>query len=188
MDDLSRFSIELPAQGCAALNPTTATANLANCSVATNAGYFQFSAKPTFCLGEIVIRGETVLWSGDGAPLVAMTSNSTLIGVLSQADIKARGVRYAVAGFGVVVLNGQPQPEGIARAAAAIRALRPRAEEIAPRTIIAIDSAGRLLLVAIDGVEALGLGITLDEAAAIFSGGATGFPFDIAHGAWRGEA
>jgi hypothetical protein len=43
-----------------------------------------------------------------------------------------------------------------------------------PPAALAVDTAGRLVLVAIDGVERLLLGVTLAEAAEIFSGGATG--------------
>jgi exopolysaccharide biosynthesis protein len=36
-----------------------------------------------------------------------------------------------------------------------------------------------MLMVAIDGVEQLKLGVTVDELAEIFSGGADGFPFNV---------
>jgi hypothetical protein len=61
----------------------------------------------------------------------------------------------------------QAHPEGIAQAGASIRTLRPTAEEIAPRTVAALDAQGRMLLAAIDGVEALGLGLTLTELAEV---------------------
>lgn len=51
LDDLNRFKIALPAGGCMVRNTTTSTAREQGCAVATNAGYFQFSAKPTFCMG-----------------------------------------------------------------------------------------------------------------------------------------
>ena len=124
---------------------------------------------------------QVVEWAGDGSPLFAVTSSATLLGPLTPADVKAQGVRFGASGFGMLVEGGVPSPTGIGRAHAAIRAARPDAEEIAPRTVFATDTEGRIVLVAIDGVERLLLGITLTEAAAIFSGGASGFPFNISH-------
>lgn len=195
LDDLSRFSVQLPAAGCAVLQQTTVTSLASKCAVATNAGYFQFKPAPTFCLGEIVINSKVVQWSGDGNPLFAVTSNkTTVIGALSQAQVAALGVTFGVAGFGTIVEGGRVSPAGessnagraseraatlvplacacsagIERARRAIRAVRPGAEEIAPRTVAALDSAGRLLLVAIDGAEKLDLGLTLPELAEVFA-------------------
>jgi exopolysaccharide biosynthesis protein len=42
--------------------------------------------------------------------------------------------------------------------------------------VLALDNANRLVMVAIDGAEKLKLGLTLDELAEVFSGGADGFP------------
>ena len=181
LDDLSRFSVQLPAAGCAVLQGTTATAHEHGCVVATNGGFFQFSPKPTYCLGEVVVNGSIIEWANDGSPLVAVTANSTIIGPLAKSDIAALGVRFATSGFAVIVENGRPSAAGVARSRAAVRALRPGAEEVAPRTVFAVDSANRIVLVAIDGVEALLLGVTTSELADIFSGGAEGFPFDIQH-------
>ena len=181
LDDISRLSVQLPASGCAVLQSTTATARAHGCAVGSNAGFFQFSPKPTYCLGEVVVNATIVEWANDGSPLVAFTSNSTVIGPLVKDDIARLGVVYATSGFGVIVENGAPSAAGVERARAAIRALRPTSEEIAPRTIFAVDTAGRAVIVAIDGVERLNLGVTLTEAAAIFSGGAVGFPGDFAH-------
>ena len=181
LDDVSRFSVQLPAAGCAVLQSTTATARANDCAVGSNAGFFQFSPKPTYCLGEVVVDGKIIEWANDGSPLVAVTRNSTIIGPLVKDDIARLGVVYATSGFGVIVESGAPSPAGVERARAAILALRPTAEEVAPRTIFAVDRAGRVVIVAIDGVEKLNLGVTLTEAAAIFSGGATGFPGDFLH-------
>ncbi len=181
LDDVSRFSVQLPSTGCAALQTTTTTARANDCAVGANAGFFQFSPKPTYCLGEVVIDGKIIEWANDGSPLVAFSRNSTIIGPLVKDDIARLGVVYATSAFGVIVENGVLSPAGVERARAAIRALRPSAEEVAPRTIFAVDRAGRVVVVAIDGVEKLNLGITLTEAAAIFSGGATGFPGDFTY-------
>lgn len=181
LDDLSRFSVELPARGCAELQTTTATAIASGCVVGLNSGFFQFSPKPTYCLGELIIASHTVEWAGDGSPLVAVTHNATLIGPLTKAEVASEGVVFGVSGFGVIVSDGKPSASGIAAARAAVRAVHPGAEEIAPRTVFAVDAAGRLLLVSIDGVERLLLGVTLTEASEIFSGGSTGFPFLATH-------
>ena len=76
LDDLQRFQVQLPASGCSARASTTSTADALGCVVATNAGYFQFAAKPTFCLGEVIVnskvraqrkdeQGEVESWCGD---------------------------------------------------------------------------------------------------------------------------
>jgi exopolysaccharide biosynthesis protein len=177
LDDFNRFSIELPSQGCNVLQGTTATATASGCVVATNAGYFQFSMNPTYCLGSIVIRGQIDEWT-DGVDLFALTSsNTTLVGTLTKAEIASLGVTYAVAAFGTIVSEGRPNEAGIVKAKAAIRKQKPTAEEIAPRTVLALDSLNRLMIVAIDGVEALYMGVTMTELAEIFSVGATGFPY-----------
>jgi exopolysaccharide biosynthesis protein len=182
LDDLSRFTVALPDGGCAVRSTTTATANLRGCEVAVNFGYFQFSPKPTYCLGEIVINGTIEQWADDGAPMLSMTANrTTLIGALAQGDVAARHVTFASAGFGIIVLDGKVHEAGVARASAAVRALRPTAEEVAPRTVAGVDAQGRLVLAAIDGVEALNLGTTMNETAEIFAGGAAGFPFTLQH-------
>jgi hypothetical protein len=180
LDDLSRFSVALPSGGCNVRATTTSTAVALGCAVAANSGYFQFSKNPTFCTGSLVVNGSIVLWT-DGLPLIATTRNATLLGVLTRADVAALGVVSAVSGSGIIVLGGAPSAAGAADARAYIKALRPTAEEIAPRTIAALDAAGRMYIVAIDGVERLNLGVTMTEAAEVFSGGASGFPFATTH-------
>lgn len=182
LDDLSRFTVALPSQGCAVRDTTTATARLHGCAAATNFGYFQFSAKPTYCLGNIVVNSSIVLWSGDGNPMMAVTNTkTTIMGVLAKSDIAKYGITFAASGFGTIVLDGEINKDGIERTKKAIKSLRPTAEEIAPRTVAGLDSQGRLFLVAIDGVEALNLGLTIDETAEIFAKGSIGFPYALAH-------
>jgi hypothetical protein len=181
LDDLSRYSQRLPHNTCAMRATTTATANEHTCAVASNSGYFQFSPRPTYCTGNLVTGGQVQLWTSDDLPMLAVTSNSTLLGSIPRAQLAALGVTHAVSGSGLIQAQGQPSAEGIARARAHILALRPTAEEVAPRTILCVDAAGRLLLLTIDGVEALNLGVTLDEAADIVSGGAPGLPFVSLH-------
>lgn len=183
LDDLSRFSIRLPSVGCAGLVTTTVTANEHGCVLASNSGYFQFSPKPTYCLGEIVVDGVIEEWANDGAPMLSVSASNraTYIGPLTRADVAALNVSFAVAAFGAIVLDGRPHAAGIARARATARAVKPTAEEVAPRTVFALDARGALSIIAIDGVEALNMGLTLTEAAEVFSGGATGFPYSFVH-------
>ncbi len=98
------------------------------------------------------------------------------MGVLTRADVTKLDVTFATSGFGVIVTRGVRSAAGILRAREAIRTHRPHAEEIAPRTVLAVDQSNRLVMVAIDGVEKLKLGLTMDELAEVFSGGADGFP------------
>lgn len=49
-----------------------------------------------------------MLWENDGAPLIAVTSDkTTLVGPLTKQDIATYNVTYGVAGFGVIVSDGQ---------------------------------------------------------------------------------
>lgn len=77
---------------------------------------FQFQAQPTFCLGELVVAGQVMQWSGDGNPLFAVTANrTTVIGPLTQGDVAALGVTFGVSGFGTIVENGRASPAGESR-------------------------------------------------------------------------
>lgn len=181
LDDLSRFSLQVPLEGCSVRATTTDTANIHKCVVAANSGFFQFTAKPTYCLGELVVNSTIIEWANDGSPMISVTKNATVVGTLTKDEVTSMGIVHGVSGFGIIQMGGKPHPPGIEEARSRIKALRPTAEEIAPRTIAALDASGRLIIVAIDGVEALHLGITMPEAADIFSGGATGFPFQTLH-------
>lgn len=182
LDDLSRYSQALPSSTCATRATTTASALEHGCTVASNSGYFQFAPKPTYCTGNLVVAGAVPQWQSDALPMLAVTSNrTTLLGPLARAQLAALGVTHAVSGSGLIQVDGAPSAAGIAQARAHVLALRPTAEEVAPRTILCIDASGRMLVLAIDGVEALNLGVTMDEAAELVSGGATGFPFASLH-------
>jgi hypothetical protein len=136
-------------------------------------------------------------WQQDGLPLFGVTGNRTYIfGDLAQADVAALNVTFAVTPFGEIVRNGRVHLPGVLRAAAAVQEHKALngvsngssaafgssagsssgAEEIAPRTVFAIDTSGRLVLVAVDGVERLNLGLTMTETAEIFANQTPGFP------------
>jgi exopolysaccharide biosynthesis protein len=181
LDDLSRFTFELPAEGCSILQRTTETANLHKCVVALNSGYFQFKPKPTFCLGNLIVNRTIEHWDDAAAPpIVGVTGKgTTVVGVLTRQEAIQLDVTYASSGFGVIVERGVASAAGVTQARGAIKAVRSGAEEVAPRTVFAVDAQNRMLMVAIDGVEQLKLGVTVDELAQIFSGGADGFPFNV---------
>ena len=171
LDDLSRLKLALPPSGCAERASTTLTGNFNNCTLATNAGYFQFSPSPTYCTGNLVINGASPQWQSDGLTMIAVTKNSTLLGSFPKDQVGSLGVLHAVSGSGIIVLNGKKHISGMKQTVN----LRPAGEEIAPRTLVALDFRGAWNMVTIDGVEALGLGVTMDEAGDILTGGAGGF-------------
>jgi len=181
LDDLSRLTLALPAMGCHQRATTTSTGNLNNCTLATNAGYFQFLPNPTFCTGNLVIQGAVPQWQADDLPMIGTTKDSTLLGSFPKDQLGQMGVLFAVSGSGVIVLGGKKNVAGIKQAVLVTKSLRPGGEEIAPRTLVAVDSRGAWNVVTIDGVEALGLGVTMDEAAEILTGGGGGFPFKMDH-------
>jgi hypothetical protein len=185
LDDLSRYSQALPSSGCAARATTTSTAHAEGCTVASNSGYFQFTPHPTYCTGNLVVGGSIAVWSSDSLAMVSVTKNATLLGSIAKEDLSSLGVVHAVSGSGLIQQNGRPSAEGIAQASAHEAALRAAgsggAEQIAPRTLLGVDARGAFVLIAIDGVEALNLGVTMAEAAEIVSGGARGFSFVTQH-------
>lgn len=182
LDDLSWFSIQLPPLGCKVREKTSSTAKFHGCKVAANAGYFQFYPKPTFCLGHIVIDSKIAQWSSDSNPMMGVTADrKTVIGSFTQQEVESLNITYAVSAFGVVVQDGRPSLEGIESARRGVKALRSGAEEIAPRTALAVDHQGRLVVIAIDGAEALKLGLTMDELAEVLAEGAPGFDFQALH-------
>ena len=183
LDDLSRYSQALPASGCAVRATTTSTAQAEGCTVASNSGYFQFVKNPTYCTGNLVVGGTVQVWSSDTLAMVSVTKNVTLLGSIAKEDLSSLGVVHAVSGSGLIQQNGRPSREGIAQASAheAARAGSGGAEQIAPRTLLGVDARGAFVLIAIDGVEALDLGVTMAEAAEIVSGGARGFSFVTQH-------
>lgn len=191
LDDLSRFSVQLPAAGCATRSTTTSTSNLHSCQVAINAGFFSFSAP--YCMGELVINSTVQHWDGDGDAMFSVTANKqSIIGTLTKAQVASYGVTHGVNGFGVIVRDGKVDKAGVERSKARVRAVKAargeklhlrsgaQAEEVAPRSVVGLDARGRLLLVAVDGVEALQLGVTMDEIAELMTG-AAGFPFKALH-------
>lgn len=176
LDDLSRFSVQLPAAGCLERRGTQETATAFNCTVALNAGIFQYLPKPTFCLGELVVNSRIRQWASDNAPVFGVTADKkSFMGSLVKEQVISMNVTFGVSGFGLLVSNGTVHETGIKATGTAIHALHPNSSEIAPRTVIALDKIGRLVLVAIDGVEKKLLGLSLNETAEIFASATPGF-------------
>lgn len=94
LDDLSRFSVQLPTGGCRVRSTTTTTSNLYTCSAAVNAGFFSFSpnVNGSYCMGELVVNGSIEAWDGDGDAMLSVTAdNTTLIGALTTEQVRPRG-------------------------------------------------------------------------------------------------
>jgi len=74
-----------------------------------------------------------------------------VLGTVSADEIKAMRFSQLITGFSLIVLNGTVVvgPGG----------------EIAPRTAIGVDKAGRLLLFVADGIEATNVGLTTEQLA-----------------------
>ena len=102
MDDATRFSFELPANGCVVRNNVTTSAKMFGCQVATNAGFFSFKGA---CEGDTVINGRTITWdTKDRASFGVLRNGSTLLGyVANDTDYPLESL---VSGNGWLIRNG----------------------------------------------------------------------------------
>jgi len=125
-----------------------------HCLYATNGGPFIMGQPPTSatCIGYAISNGVA------GSNLVSnfasfglTKTNNFILGVLQPADVKALDFVQLLTGFGWLVRDGVAQ--------------RSTDTEVAPRTAIGVDKAGRLLMLEVDGIEATKQGLTLNQLA-----------------------
>jgi len=131
---------------------TSETAIASNCLFATNAGPFNMG-NGSACLGNIISNGTTFQLINDTSQQSFGLSYDGMfyMGYISVEEIAAIGFRELVTGFDWLVRNGTvyPAPGG----------------EIAPRTGIAWNKEGQLMILEVDGVEVTNRGLTLQQFA-----------------------
>eukprot|EP01125_Pyxidicula_operculata_P000513 TRINITY_DN10524_c0_g1_i1.p1 TRINITY_DN10524_c0_g1~~TRINITY_DN10524_c0_g1_i1.p1 ORF type:complete len:266 (+),score=30.32 TRINITY_DN10524_c0_g1_i1:48-845(+) len=124
-----------------------------NCLFAVNGGPFSFN-DPT-CVGNIVSDGKIVLVEKTDNRNFGLTKDGVFVmGNLTEHEIKTLGFTQLVTGFNWLAREGKN--------------VVPVGGPVAPRTMIATDVEGRLLLLEVDGIEAVKVGLTLHQAAAFF--------------------
>uniref|UniRef100_A0A7S1G9B6 Phosphodiester glycosidase domain-containing protein n=1 Tax=Bicosoecida sp. CB-2014 TaxID=1486930 RepID=A0A7S1G9B6_9STRA len=164
------FSIQAQSPTCMGRVKTSVTAKAHDCVYAVNGGPFNMDTGK--CEG--VVIAENVMRAGGwnatgGNALFGVTaSRQWVLGAVTEGDARWLGVTSLVTGFGWLVQDGKSvvaTPGG----------------EVAPRTAIGVDSAGRLLLLEVDGCEkcAVPQGLTLHKLAALMASDAVGARYAI---------
>eukprot|EP00050_Salpingoeca_kvevrii_P018500 m.75107 g.75107 ORF g.75107 m.75107 type:complete len:404 (+) comp8070_c0_seq3:1158-2369(+) len=161
LSDPSKFTYALAADGCTNHRTTSVSAGEFACEWATNAGFFAFT--PPACIGRIIINS-TMREDGQTSACVfgvSTVTNKTVIGYMDAADIKAAQPTQLLSGRGWLVRAGAAYVNNSSD-------LSPSSSfvtEKAPRTAIAVDVAGRILSLVVDGIEATKEGPDLHEMA-----------------------
>ena len=166
LQDVSKFSFELPPNGCAVHTPPSKSSVLFGCEVATNAGFFTFT--PPTCEGNTLLDGAALTWQSPDIAMFGVTRDArTVLGYISTpAELP---LQSALSGKGWLVRDGQsyvtrsrefqPDPYAISFVT-----------EKAPRTAAAVRPGGEVVLVVVDGCEATGEGFDLFEFAEVLAG------------------
>lgn len=106
----------------------------------------------------VVYDGEVYYdYKGVGMGFVGFDSNHIMhVGNLSAADVREKGIRYGACFGPVLISNGESSDEGILKSG------------VNPRTAIGQRSDGAVLLLVIDGRQALSMGARYQDLADIF--------------------
>jgi hypothetical protein len=179
--DLTRFAVVPPAGGCGRLSTPQRSAEAAGdeCAVATNGGFF-VPIRPTqpanvthSCLGNAISWGKVLSRSASKVPSLGIVRSSKLIitGYVNSSSIETQKFDNLISGQGWLVRRGEPwiaealraepmdlQTTGTKYKFADIRA---------PRLAVGHDVQGRLVVVAVDGLEPAAEGVSLYEFSKI---------------------
>lgn len=142
---------------CGIRTKTTDTARAANCTLAVNGGPFDMSTGA--CIG-LLVHGGKFLQSDftTGNAFFGLTDNSQwIIGSITANTTRKINVLEGLSGFGWLVRDG--------------KSLVPAGGEVAPRTALGVDPAGRLFVLEVDGCETCPVGQqgqTLGDLANLF--------------------
>jgi len=142
---------------CDSLARTSVTSAESGCRHAVNGGPFQ-SYWRGGCIGPMIQHGQVINadWNTSYAVLGVGGDGLWVMGHLSAARYKEYGIVEAVAGFGWLVIDGQP--------------VAPDGDELAERTAVGVNAKGELILLQVDGCERCPLsggpsGLTLSQLA-----------------------
>jgi len=155
---LERVSLALPPGGCGTRELTTVTARAHRpvCKLAINAGYFNVDNGA--CIGNVVSHGEIVqtVPLSQGNVNFGVRGGKFFIGYLSPDEIA--GFEFLVSGVVWLVRDGKNYvKQGWAEANITVQTSGTKyATNLASRTAVGYDSAGRLIIVQIDGSIAVG--------------------------------
>ncbi|KAL5457527.1 hypothetical protein EMCRGX_G034797 [Ephydatia muelleri] len=154
------FSIQLPTDGCCHVSHTSDTAKAHNCLYATNGGFF--NEDTGCCIGNLIVDGNVVEFSGDSRVSFGLTPDSFVVGYMTNTTLKGGSLKLAqlIEGAGWIVRGGQSYintsmvTEQIPAQFVTLKA---------PRTAVAVSATGAVGLIQVDGVEDLKVGLDLYE-------------------------
>jgi len=160
-DPMKHFSILPPLYGCGHRIKTSDTAKAAGCKSAMNGGFFDMRTGD--CLGNLVSNDEVIQAPGNWNAQFGMTNDSRFIaGYLTAHNVTDMGFSQLIAGVLWLVRDGKSYVDQSRR----IEMPSDRFVTMAaPRTALAFDSLGRLLVVAVDGDEPTDKGLSLYQFA-----------------------
>jgi len=155
-----RVSLALPPGGCGTRELTTVTAATHKpiCKLAINAGYF--NVHNGACIGNVVSHGQVVqtVPLSQGNVNFGIKDGKFYIGYFSPDDIGMVGFDHMVSGVVWLVRNGKNYVEqGWKEANITVQTSGDKyATNLASRTAVGFDAAGRLIIVQVDGSIAVG--------------------------------
>merc|ERR1719270_1407527 len=155
-----RVSLALPPGGCGTRELTTVTAKTHKpmCKLAINAGYF--NVRNGACIGNVVSDGRVVqtVPLSQGNVNFGIKDGKFYIGYFSPDDIGMMGFDHMVSGVVWLVRNGKNYVEqGWKEANITVQTSGDKyATNLASRTAVGFDAAGRLIIVQVDGSIAVG--------------------------------
>jgi hypothetical protein len=155
-----RVSLALPPGGCGNRELTTMTAKAHKpiCKLAINAGYF--NVHNGACIGNVVSDGQIIqtVPLSQGNVNFGIKNGKFYIGYFSPDEIGRAGFDHMVSGVVWLVRNGKNYVEqGWKEANITVQTSGDKyATNLASRTAVGFDAAGRLIIVQIDGSIAVG--------------------------------
>merc|ERR1711953_1617748 len=157
---VGRVSLALPPGGCGTRELTTVTAKAHRpiCKLAFNAGYF--NVQNGACIGNVVSNGQIIqtVPLSQGNVNFGIKDGKFYIGYFSPDDIGMMGFDHMVSGVVWLVRNGKNYVEqGWKEANITVQTSGDKyATNLASRTAVGFDAAGRLIIVQVDGSIAVG--------------------------------
>lgn len=156
------FSYRLPPQGCCHLSKTSTTAQIYNCTYATNAGFFNTASG--CCIGNLITNSSVIQLPATARANFGLTASSHVMGYMTNDTLTKLGFTELASGAGWIVRRGKSyvnesvKEEEINESFVTLKA---------PRTVIAAYSNGSLYLVQVDGIEHEKIGLDLYEMAEV---------------------
>ncbi|KAJ5072199.1 n-acetylglucosamine-1-phosphodiester alpha-n-acetylglucosaminidase [Anaeramoeba ignava] len=158
---INHFHFLPPNGGCPGMVRTTETAKTNNCTLATNAGFFDMVTGE--CLGNFISNGEIIQHLSFKRSNFGLTKDGNyLFGYLQDQDVLDLGFNDLVSGSVWLVRNGKSYVEE------SVKIEQPSSNfvtEKAPRVAIGHDKSGFLMILAVNGLESDDYGLDLYQFA-----------------------